>query len=85
MSCKVNDDNHKFICSIDETENGYKLQFYKKSQDGLFKMVSDGESLLLIKPKDIQDGNIISECFVDNKLLNFDFFIDNSWVKYDRG
>lgn len=25
MSCKVNDDNHKFICSIDETENGYKL------------------------------------------------------------
>ena len=48
-------------------------------------MVSDGVSLLLMKPTEIQDGSIISECFVDNKLLNFDFFIDNSWVKYDRG
>ena len=85
FSCKISNDVEKFLCHLEEDENGYRMKLYKKIDNQLYRIVSNGSNLILKNVKNDIDGAETDECYVTNKILNFDFFIDNSWVRYDRG
>lgn len=79
--------NFKFKKNIGENEiskyiyqiEGNKIKFY--NNEGQVLYLKDGE-LSFRDESTIDDGNEI--CYIENTQLDFNFYVDSSWVGYDR-
>ena len=99
FSAKPNEDNEKFVYMFDDNklrlfkkichkvydETDEVISTYYKLYTLNLKRPTDEESediLMLVEgSEDETESNV---CFVTNNLLDFNFFVDTSWVAYDR-
>ena len=99
FSAKPNEDNEKFVYMFDDNklrlfkkichkvydETDEVISTYYKLYTLNLKRPTDEESediLMLVEgSEDETESNV---CFVTNNILDFNFFVDTSWVAYDR-
>ena len=90
-------DNEKFVYILDDNKlrlfkkilhNKYDerdeiIGTYFKFYTLFVHRPNDGEAILMVVEgsEEEKDNNI---CFVTNNILDFNFFVDTSWVSYDR-
>lgn len=96
--CKnVVDRNNEFIYALDDNKiKFYKRVTHKVydnrdevvgTYDRLYQLVlqrKDDGSAELIVTDETGENNFNNICYVTNNLLDFDFYVDASWVGYDR-
>lgn len=72
--------DNKLICNYNKEENTIIL--YKQIDDVLYTLQVKDDKLKFVKSSEVKDNSNL--CLLSNHIIDFDFYMDESWIRYDR-